>query len=209
MLQWYYQFSQHAQPCVPFLLMPSLPPQDNKKNDTRNLRWWQIMHAIQTNPSQCKLNTVLASYSPDQTPQIDQGNNKWIKANGINQGEHYHHKNLFCEAHMSKPGTFKQLDFDLTLCGDCVFLRGILSFILYIKIFYSILKPTHAFNPNTCGQIYNALKTLISEWKHILHLNWSQKRQLCLPISNRHNLRRVFFALDSRFPACCCVISRH
>lgn len=31
-----YQFSQHAQPCVPFLLIPSLPPQDNNKNDSIN-----------------------------------------------------------------------------------------------------------------------------------------------------------------------------
>lgn len=31
-----YQFSQHAQPCVPFLLIPPLPPQDNNKNDSIN-----------------------------------------------------------------------------------------------------------------------------------------------------------------------------
>lgn len=31
-----YQFSQHAQSSVPFLLIPPLPPQDNNKNDSIN-----------------------------------------------------------------------------------------------------------------------------------------------------------------------------
>ncbi len=34
-----YQFSQHSQPCVPFLLIPLLPPQDRNKNDSLNLSW--------------------------------------------------------------------------------------------------------------------------------------------------------------------------
>lgn len=58
------------------------------------------MHAIQTNPSQCKLNTPSASQRPDQAFKKkkkrkawnrDGGNkNNWIKGDGINQGELFH-----------------------------------------------------------------------------------------------------------------------